>query len=103
MKKEDIIQAILKWPGLYETEDGRRFRGMPVSQVPSQLIAYGWRRVSHLDESDMRALGLEIVTARYIGGARPKRYCLVVVAEMPRITDEMLEAFSFGPLKAFRG
>jgi hypothetical protein len=78
--KEDVVAAILKWPGLYQRYDGTTFKGMPVSQVPAQLIQNGWRRVSRLDESDFRKMGLEIVTARYVGGARPKRFCAVVVA-----------------------
>ncbi len=75
-----ICAAILQWPGLYETPEGRRFAGMPVSQVPSQLRDCGWRRVSHLDEHDFKKMGLEMVDARYVGGVRPKRFCRVVVA-----------------------
>lgn len=75
------IKAIMKWPGRYETDTGQRFWGMPVSEVPSQLIREGWRNVSHLDESDFRDMGLLIVTARYVGGTRPKRFCRVVVAD----------------------
>ena len=30
---------------------------------------------------DFQKMGLKIVEARYVGGARPKRFCLVVVAE----------------------
>lgn len=78
--KDHVVNAILRWPGRYETKAGRKFLGMPVSQVPSQMIDCGWRNVSSLDEPDFRAMGLEIVEARYIGGARPKRYCRVVVA-----------------------
>lgn len=78
-----VRSAILQWPGLYETPEGRRFAGMPVSQVPSQLRTCGWRNVSHLDEHSFgpRGLGLEIVDARYVGGARPKKFCRVVVAQ----------------------
>ena len=81
MTKEQIVKAIMVWPGSYETETGRRVLGMPVSQVPSQLRQCGWRNVSSLDETDFRKMGLEIVTARYVGGARPKRFCVVVVAK----------------------
>jgi hypothetical protein len=75
-----VKAAILKWPGLYETKTGEKFYGMPVSQVPSQLVDAGWRNVSRLDGSDFSAMGLRIVTARYVGGAHAKRFCDVVVA-----------------------
>ena len=81
LTKEKVIEAICKWPGRYQTYDGREFAGMPVSQVPSQLRDCGWRNVSRLDRSDFQALGLEVVQARYVGGARPKRFCDVVVAK----------------------
>jgi hypothetical protein len=75
-----VRAAILQWPGLYETEAGERYQAMPVSQVPSQLRDCGWKNVPRFDKSDFRRMGLKIVTARYIGGARPKRFCDVVVA-----------------------
>ncbi len=81
---QKVIDAIMKWPGLYQTESGISFLGMPVSQVPSQLVGCGWRNVSGLRESDLQQLGLEIATARYIGGARAKRFCRVVVAGYPK-------------------
>lgn len=81
LNKEAVVKAIMEWPGRYETHDGKIFMGMPVSQVPSQLIQARWRNVSHLDESDFRKMGLDIVEARYVGGARPKRFCQVVVAD----------------------
>jgi hypothetical protein len=81
LTNQDVVAAIMRWPGLYEDEAGRRFKGMPVSQVPSQLIHCGWRNVSHLDESNLEAIGCIVVTARYIGGAHPKRFCRVVIAQ----------------------
>lgn len=81
LRANDVNEAILEWPGLYETKEGRRFKGMPASQVPSQLIVCGWCAVSHLDEHDFRKMGMEVVYARYVGGARPKQFCQVVVAE----------------------
>jgi len=77
--KTDIIEAIEKWPGLYETSTGRRFRGMPVSQISAQLRECGWRCVPFYDSYEVRKLGLEVVEARYVGGVHPKRFCLVVV------------------------
>lgn len=77
---EEVIKSILKWPGRYEDTSGRVFLGMPVSQVPSQLIQTGWKNVSRLDRSDFEKLGLGIVEARYVGGVRPKKFCWVVVA-----------------------
>lgn len=81
LTKDQVQSAIMRWPGWYETESGERFQGMPVSQLPKQLIDCGWRNVSRLDRSDFRALGLEVVSARYVGGARPKRFCDVVIAQ----------------------
>lgn len=81
LTKEEVKKAIMAWPGRYETEDGTDFLGMPVSQVPSQLVDQGWRNVSRLDEFDFKAMGLEIVTARYVGGASKKRFCRVIVAD----------------------
>lgn len=79
---ETVRAAIMKWPGLYEARDGTKFKGMPVSQVPSQLVQCGWRNVSRLDEHDFRKMGLMVEEARYVGGAHPKRFCQVVVAEV---------------------
>jgi hypothetical protein len=90
-----VLKAIMAWPGRYEDEGGNRFEGMPVSQVPSQLIREGWRNVSHLAESDFEDMGLEIVTARYVGGVRPKKFCQVVVAKRlskgDLLTEEVLQ------------
>lgn len=82
LSKEAVIKAILEWPCRYETEDGIIFLGLPVSQVPAQLICCGWKNVSRLDTSDFMKLGLEVVTARYVGGVRPKKFCRVVVAQV---------------------
>ena len=82
ISKGDVIKAILEWPGLYEATDGRTFKGTPVSEIAKRLRDIGWRNVGreYTDWNWLRALGLEIVKARYIGGARPKQFCLVVVA-----------------------
>jgi hypothetical protein len=82
LNADAVRAAIMKWPGRYQSEDGAEFLGMPVSQVPAQLIECGWRNVSRLDESDLRRMGLMVETARYIGGARAKRFCRVVVAQV---------------------
>src|SRR6185369_10363739 len=77
----EVKAAIMEWPGLYETDTGLKFLGSPVSEVPSHLITYGrWRNVSHLRRSDFEEMGLQVVYARYVGGARPKKFCWVVVA-----------------------
>lgn len=77
---QKVKDAILKWPGRYSTADGTIFQGMPVSQVASQLRDCGWRNVPRLDSGYLEDMGLEIVEARYVGGARPKKFCQVVVA-----------------------
>ena len=81
LTKDRVIEAIMKWPGRYEAKDGTIFLGMPVSQVPSQLRDCGWRNVSNLDGCDLMKMGLKIVTARYVGGVRAKRFCDVVVGK----------------------
>ncbi len=88
INKLQVETAIAKWPGLYQDQTGNLFYGMPVSQVPSQLRECGWKNVSRLDESDFRKMGLEILTARYVGGVkpyvdrvRPKQFCRVVKIE----------------------
>jgi hypothetical protein len=80
LTKQAVIDAIMQWPGLYETPNGKRFFGMPVSEVPKQLRECGWRRVPRMDTYYLANLGLEIVTARYVGGVHPKRFCDVVIA-----------------------
>lgn len=81
----DVEKAILKWPGLYEEEGrGLCFHGMPVSEIPSQLRACGWSGVPRFDRHDLRALGLRIITARYVGGFGSKRFCDVVIVGEPR-------------------
>jgi hypothetical protein len=81
-----ITDAILKWPGRYETEAGRLILGAPVSQVAAQLRDAGWRNLGRgFDPADF---GVTIVRARYVGGARPKRFCDVVVAgEVDLVAD----------------
>lgn len=89
LNAEAVKTAILQWSGLYEADDGRKFQGCTVSGTPKQLIdGGGWKNVSHLDEHDFRAMGLEIVWARYVGGARPKRFCQVIVAKWEQVRKE---------------
>jgi hypothetical protein len=80
LAKQDVIDAIMKWPCRYESETGLSFIGATVNETPRRLIEAGWRNVSRLNESDFLATGLRIVTARYVGGARPKRFCRVIIA-----------------------
>lgn len=75
-----VKAAIMGWPGLYETDAGLRFLGAPVSETPKLLREAGWRRVGRLDMGDLERMGLQVVHARYVGGAHPKRFCWVVVA-----------------------
>jgi hypothetical protein len=80
LSKQDVIDATKRWPCSYESETGLRFIGATVTETPKRLIEAGWRNVSHLDESDFLEMGLRVVTARYVGGARPKRFCRVIIA-----------------------
>lgn len=76
------ITAAIGCGWLYESSQGELFYGCPVSMLPEVLRAAGWRNVGR-DYSDLYALkdfGAKTVTARYRGGARPKRFCDVVVA-----------------------
>lgn len=78
IRTTDVIEAIRVFPGLYEDQGGHRFAGVPVSQVQQLLRDAGWRNVPRIDEYDLRKMGLTVTTARYVGGARPKRFCDVV-------------------------
>lgn len=80
---DKVREAIMKWPSRYETEGGRKFLGERVSAVPAALRDAGWKNVSHFsDRSELRALGLEIVSANYVNGARPTgRFVDVVVVK----------------------
>lgn len=77
---EAVKAAIMKWPGRYETEEGRQIWGVPVSGLATALREAGWRNVPPFDSYECKKMGLEVVSARYVGGARPKRFCEGVVA-----------------------
>lgn len=80
---QEVKKAILKWPGRYQTPKGMNFKGMLVSKIPTQLRDCGWRNVSQLsDRHTLERLGLKVTRARYVGGARPKEFCDVVVAKI---------------------
>lgn len=55
------------------------FLGCPVSQVPTLLRQDGWRNVPKVDSYDLQKLGLRVANARYVGGARPKKYVVAVL------------------------
>jgi hypothetical protein len=81
LDQAEIRKAIMAWPGLYESRDGVQFFGMPVSQIPAQLRAEGWRNVAQFnDRRTLEKMGLMIEEARYVGGVRPKSFCNVVIA-----------------------
>ena len=80
--KADVMRAILHCSYRYQLEDGRVIKAIPVSEVGAALIANGWRNVSRIDCSDLRAIGFEILVARYVAGARPKRFCNVIAFTM---------------------
>jgi hypothetical protein len=80
LTKEKVIEAINQWPCLYETREGRKIIGETVSGMPGKLRECGWKKVSSMGEYEFKKLGLEIVEARYIGGAHPKKFCSVIVA-----------------------
>ena len=84
LTSDAVKAAILQWPGRYQSQQGAEFLGCPVSEVPARLRDAGWRNVSRVDESELQRLGLSVVTARYVGGVRPKRFCAVVVAGFPQ-------------------
>lgn len=69
----------------YQTPSGAKFWGVPVSEVPKTLREAGWRNVPRLDEYDLKKLGMVVVTARYVSGVRPKRFCRVVVTKVGRV------------------
>lgn len=82
LNAEHVKQAIMKWPGLYETNGGIKVLAVPVSQMTKQLREAGWRGLGRQfgDASIYEAFGLQVVEARYIGGVRLKAFCDVVVA-----------------------
>lgn len=67
----DIYDAMLEWPSTYQTRDGRRFKGMRVSEISKFLVQIGWRNVSHIDRMDIEAMGGTVVEATYVQGAHP--------------------------------
>ncbi len=78
---DKVKGAICTWPCRYQTYEGHVFIGEAVSRVPTALRNNGWRNVSRLDAHDLRQLGLEVVKAQYVGGARPTgKFVDVVVA-----------------------
>lgn len=84
ISKEQILAALLKggcWH--YLTEGGMEFIGCPVSRVPNVMRKAGWRHLGRhwSDRSTLKEYGLTVVTARYVGGVRPKRFCDVVVVK----------------------
>lgn len=74
-----VKSAIDKFPAKYATVDGRVVVGDRVSNVASALRGAGWRNVPRLDSYDLRKLGLEVVAAEYVGGARPTGKFIEVV------------------------
>ncbi|MDX2277749.1 MAG: hypothetical protein NW206_20040 [Hyphomonadaceae bacterium] len=83
--KEDILKAVSE-PRLacvcrYEDTSGKVWIGAPVSEIASRLRDNGWRNVGRIDASDLRKLGLTVLSARYVSGVRAKRFCDVVVAQ----------------------
>ena len=77
--KQDVLKAVNSWPCLYEDKNGQRFTGAPVSTIASLLRDIGWKNVGRIDKFDLRDMGVMTTTARYVGGARPKRFCDVIV------------------------
>jgi hypothetical protein len=77
---KQIVSVIRDNHFRYETERGQQIIAAPVSQLPQLLREAGYRNVPRLDEYDLTRLGCVIETARYISGARPKRFCRVVEA-----------------------
>ncbi len=81
----DVKSAIENWPSAYRTREGRVVIGERVKAVPKALIDVGWRNVSNVDEWDLKKLGLEIVDAEYVSGARPTgKFVRVVVVREAR-------------------
>ena len=88
LNADEIRAAMLSWPCKYQTPGGTKFTGTPVSEVPKRLRECGWRNVSHIDEYELKKMGVTVVDARYVGGARPKRFCRVAVAKVGECDGE---------------
>jgi hypothetical protein len=41
LNAEAVKKAIMAWPSVYETRDGRKFKGDAVSRTPKHLIDAG--------------------------------------------------------------
>lgn len=61
-------QAARNFP--YETRSGEVVKATPVSEIVSALRDKGWRNVGRLDRYDLKDMGLTVVEAQYVGGAR---------------------------------
>ena len=70
---------------IYETADGRRFKGNRLDDVKTEMRVHGWKNVSRIDADDAKALGLTVVEARYMSGVKAKAYAreVVVMEWMP--------------------
>lgn len=80
MTKEHIHKAIDVWAHRYADKDGNLFIGVKLSDLKTNLRSNGWKNVSRLDMSDVKNLGVEVVTAQYVGGARPTgKFCEIAV------------------------
>lgn len=63
---------------LYENEEGDTFKAFRPDELNQRLRWKGWKNNSRTDEDDYKKMGLRVEYARYIGGARAKKFCYVV-------------------------
>lgn len=87
INKPEVLAALEKRSLMYETQQGRQVWAEAVSMIPGVLRDAGWCRVSrdYASSSHLREMGLEVVSAQYINGARPtgKFINVVVSADVP--------------------
>lgn len=76
---DGIRNALATSWAIYETEDGRRFKGNRLDDVKTEMRYQGWKNVSRIDAYDAKMLGLTVVEARYMSGGRPARFARDVV------------------------
>lgn len=83
LTKQDVIDAIMKWPSRYQGYDGKIFLGQTVSGIPEALRDNRWKRVAQFnDPYELQKIGCVVTKAQYVGGARPTgKFVDVVVAK----------------------
>lgn len=71
IEQKDIHEALRSWPCRYETRDGRIVIGNTIGGLVQELRDNKVRVRTGFSDYEVRQLGVEVVEAQYIQGARP--------------------------------